>query len=542
MPILPFRELAAKGILKDPSPYQLDLDAWSGGANVRFHSNRVIRAPGFRTLMAAGVADGGLAFTFAFRTALNADTVFAVAENGRTLNVTASSAADVSPTGFIPQVGTGLFPAYTGVEQGGVVYLNRPTAVPTCFTAGAAAFVNLPNWDSTWRCRSLRAFGNYMVALNVTKGVNSFPNMVKWSDLTLQGAAPGSWNSVDPTTSAGENPLENLTSPIVDGVPLRNSLVIYSTTQTWEMYNADPTLIFGFRLLFSEGGMIAPNCGVEVEGKHYVFGPTDIYVHDGQSKQSISNRRVRDYVYRTLNTPLAEACFVAYMPKLDEILFAYPSGSTDAFFQGVTRCNRGAIYNISGDTWSFVDLPNVAALSVGIMHTAGTWASAGAAGLTWANIGGSWFDQGAGQDPLILMAAGTVPGRSTPAMLVYDSISSGSASLPLAPLLCAPAYVERLGIDLTQVGSDLVTYKMVRRVFPQVTVPASTQMTVQIGGSLTPSGPVAYAAPVPFDPFVQYKVDVIKGGRYLAIRMTVASMIDFEIAGFDVDVISAGNA
>src|SRR5689334_6488010 len=50
--IIPVRGLAEKGILRDPSPYQLDTNAWSGGANVRLHANKVQRAPVFRAVHA----------------------------------------------------------------------------------------------------------------------------------------------------------------------------------------------------------------------------------------------------------------------------------------------------------------------------------------------------------------------------------------------------------------------------------------------------------------------------------------------------------
>lgn len=45
MPIFPVRDLAQKGILRDPSPYQLDLNAWSNRKGVRFHANKVQSGP-----------------------------------------------------------------------------------------------------------------------------------------------------------------------------------------------------------------------------------------------------------------------------------------------------------------------------------------------------------------------------------------------------------------------------------------------------------------------------------------------------------------
>ena len=67
----------------------------------------------------------------------------------------------------------------------------------------------------------------------ITQTGGAFPSMFKWSDLTLAGLPPGSWDPDNPNTSAGENILEELNTPIVDGLPLRSIFVIYSETQIW---------------------------------------------------------------------------------------------------------------------------------------------------------------------------------------------------------------------------------------------------------------------------------------------------------------------
>jgi len=230
-----------------------------------------------------------------------------------------------------------------------VSYVNSPASIPLYWGPGATQFATLPGWDASWLCRSIRAFQSYVIALNVTKGAAQIPNMVKWSDITSIGVPPADWNADLPTSSSGENPLQDLDTPIVDGLPMRSLFVIYSENQIWGMTPSGDNFIFDFQRLFSEGGMISPNCAVEVEGRHYVFGPTDIYVHDGVSKQSIIDGRNRDYVFRNLDTGNVEACFVSYNPALNEITFAYPSGSGTEYFQDGSGsfANRAAVLHRS---------------------------------------------------------------------------------------------------------------------------------------------------------------------------------------------------
>ena len=49
--------------------------------------------------------------------------------------------------------------------------------------------------------------------------------------------------------------------------------------------------MFTFRKLFSDDGVINQNCIVVAEGKHFVFGNSDIYVTDGNTKRSIADEK-----------------------------------------------------------------------------------------------------------------------------------------------------------------------------------------------------------------------------------------------------------
>ena len=63
---------------------------------------------------------------------------------------------------------------------------------------------------------------------------------------------------------------------------------------------------------------------VEVEGKHYVFGNQDIYVHDGTTKQSICDERTKNFIYQGLNTRKSNVCFVQHNTEPQRNLLLLP--------------------------------------------------------------------------------------------------------------------------------------------------------------------------------------------------------------------------
>lgn len=627
MPIIPVRELAAKGILRDPSPYQLDMPAWSAGAGVRFHANTVDAAPIWRlvedSLSATPV------FCVGYEPSTGYDLVTVASSNGQlwqygsgavtnvtqNLNtpvitvagtgynpaspptvtfaaapgggVTATGVALVSPAGHVTGIAYTNWPkgyltapaitiaapgsgttatatvtlfatntdprAVNSTYLGDVQYINRPDAAPRFYGPESTSFLELPNMECAWTCRSLRAFGDYLIALNVTKPTTfvdpysgltlaggPIPNLFKWSDLALDGQVPDSWDPDDPTKSTGENPLEQIDTPLVDGLPMRGAFMIYSETAVWSAYATGDNNIFGFSEVFDTGGLLAPNCVVEVDGIHYCFGPTDIYKHDGVQKVSIIDKRNKKTLYRNLTKQLSEVCFTAYLPSLDSVLFAYNTGDPTAFFTNCGRCNQGAIYDLNADTWTFIDLPNISAVTQANLDTVLTWATCPST-MTWSNVGGSWFDQQNSFVKSAVAVSGSTQQIANSRILAYDFMNLGILVFPYAPDCNTPAFVERTGISLDALGSDLTTYKRLKRVYPQVTLyDPNSPLQIQIGYANTPSGAVTWGAPATFNPSTGYKVDTITGGRYLGIRFTASAPADFAIAGYDMEITDGG--
>lgn len=535
MPVVPVRDLAAQGIIKDQNPFDLGLNAWSGGTNVRFGNKKAMRAPVFRKVV-SGFSDTSPRHCVGYRPATGFDSVFIASTTGAISRYVAGDVVDVSPAGFAPHESD--IP-WTNAFLGDVLYLNRETDVPMFWGPTSNKFAPIPAWDAGWRCRSLRPYKDFLIALNVTKGAVENQSMVKWSDLTLAGQPPASWDQNNKATSAGESVLAELDSEIVDGLPLKSVFVIYSRSQVWLMEHVGGQFIFNFRKVFSEGGIINNNCVVEVEGKHFVFGTNDLYMHDGTVKQSICDQRIKEYVFRTMNNRLNNRFFVAHNPALTEIMFCFVSGDPDVKYPNPTRCNKAAVYNYSNNTWGLMDLPNVASITVANINHYLTYEKAVA---RYDLVGGSYYDQDDGFANHVVAVSAPMPeaGLNGSKVLGVDLMDKGALSYELDPECYAPAFVERVGIDLDEAGSDLRTFKSISRLFPQVTIFRNIPVQIQVGASETPAGNVKWGRKQAFDPYKQYKVDYRSSGRYLAIRFFVDEPADFEISGFDAEIITGG--
>ena len=537
MPLLPIRNLGAAGVITDVDPFNLPYAAFTKAKNVRFTEGNVERAPIFRTAYEWSTSATevpvfvyGLTNPGSFDTVLIVNQDFDVFEfaNGTLTTVHSDSqSASTAPV--------------TGTTLASVEYLNRPSRVPIARTPTASTFSNLANWDSTWRTRSLRSFGDFMLALNLTEGSTSYPNRVRFSDITLANQVPGSWDATDTTKSAGFNDLVQLRTPIVDGATLGSNFLIYSSDQVWNMEFVGGTFIFNFRKVFDDAGVINQNCILEVEGKHFVFDTDDIYMNDGITRQSICDNRVRDYIFNGIDMSLQEACFVMHVADLEEIYFCYHSGDDLAVYGDVSGCNRAAVYNYRSDTWSFVDLPNVTSGSLANLDAVATYATTS---LTYDSTGGTYHAQESKftRYPVMVSKKDTAAGITSPRLLGLDLVDSGSLNLPETTEVNKPMYLERTGIDLDQEAQlPISSYKVINKIFPQITTPATEhEFTFTFGAAdLAPDAP-AYGSSVTFDNSTDHKLDTRIAGRYLSYKVETPTIKDFTLSGMDVNIVPTG--
>jgi hypothetical protein len=258
---------------------------------------------------------------------------------------------------------------------------------------------------------------------------------------------------------------------------------------------------------------------------------------------------VREWLFRTMNSKLATRAFVQFVPLTNEVIFAHVSGDSGCAWVSPTACNNAWAYNRTTDTWAPIDLPNVAAMTLANVNSVMTYANAGA--VTCDGVGGSYYDQEDSEDlHLVAVCAplntpGSLSTIDNGGMLLgYDFVDRGKLAAEAELTCIAPSFVERTGFALDQPedgGAPLNASKLIRNIFPEVTVSRPLSLSIQFGGTMTASAPVQWSDPLQFDPETDYCVDTMTQGRYLAIRFTFRPMADTEVSGFDIDVIKNGS-
>lgn len=536
---LPVRNLGNVGLVTDIDPYNLPINGFTTATNIRFDEGKVKRSVVFRTvknnLGFNPRAVFGVVPSTGFDTVIMVDEGWAINEYA---NNTLTNVQGTVPTG-IPSNSP-----YTICSLADVVYINRIDKVPAYRTPQNTTFAPLANWDATWRCTSLRPYGDFLIALNLTEGTTNYPNRVRFSNIVQANAIPDSWDETDATKSAGFNDLVQMQTPIVDGLELGTNFLIYSRSEVISMDFVGGTFVFNFRKLFSDDGVINQNCIAEANGKHYVFGTTDIYVTDGNTKQSLADEKIRHFIYQGLNIKNADRCFVQHNKLLSEIYFCYQSGDPLVAFPDTERCNRAAVYNYKNNTWALLDLPNVSAGTTANVDTVATYAQST---TTYATVGGSFHDQEDSFNKHTLMVGedDTANSISSDTLYVLDLPDGGSTiAFDLNVEATKPPILERVGLDLDDLGQSIDGYKVLTRVLPQFSTlnQDNSNIIFEFGASDIPSAVPEYGTAITFNISTDYKIDSRAAGRYLSYKITLEpnDYKDFSFSGMDLDISVTG--
>ena len=535
---LPVRRLGDVGVVTDTDPYNLPITGFTAANNVRFDEGKVSRAAVFRTIKdSLGFSPRacfGIVPSSGFDTVLMVSDAYAIKEysNGSVTDVSGSITGTSSPQ------------AFTISSLADVIYINRPDRVPVARTPATTNFVDLANWDATWRCEALRPFRDFLLALNVTEGSTNYPNRIRFSNLVSANSIPDSWDETDTTKSAGYNDLVEMQTEIVDGLQLGTKFIIYSRSEAVLMEFTGGAFIFNFRRLFSDEGIINANCVVEAENKHYCFGNQDIYVHDGNTKQSICDERTKRFIFSGLNNQNSDRCFALHNKALNEIYFCYQSGDAQVNMPTTDRCNRAAVYNYRSNTWSFMDMPNVSAGSNANVNSVVTYSTTVA---TYATIGGSYYDQADAYNRHCLLVGelDTANNISSDKLYGLDLADNGSLAFDIDTEATKPPFLERIGLDLDDIQQPIDGYKVITRLMPQLSTINTDDTTIsfEFGASDFPNNKPNYTTSASFNTSTDYKLDSRAAGRYLSYKITLDAndYKDFAFSGFDVDVTTTGS-
>lgn len=521
MPYVRVPNCGSAGVIKDLSKHELPLPAWTDANNVRFLEGYA------QQFLGHGSAYGTPAVIPYHVVAVNVSNtrywLYAGAAKIYAVTITGGVAVHTNLTRQTASVDvdyTGTPNQWTSTLLSGIPILNAGNTIdpPQRWDLNIAnRMVTLDNWPVNTFCKSLRAYKNFLVALNVTKAGTNFRHMVKWSTPADPGSVPSTWDPADPTQDAGENDLASSPGEIIDGLQLRDSFMIYKEDSIWRMTYTGGPFVMDFQQVMGTSGALNRNCIVENDGYHFVLTGSDIIIHDGQNATSILDKQSRRSLFQDIDASATDRAFVFKNPFLNEIWVCYPQA-------GNSIPNKALVWNYKDRTVSYRDIPAV--------HHANFGAVDSSLGDTWDSDGDPWNSDltvwnGPDFTPnttRVLMAS------NNQKLYLLDTSASFDGVKP-------DWYLERVGLDF---GTP-ETRKLVTGIRLRVTGAVGDTIMVKVGSSNDPYVDPTYSAAVTHTIGSTVACDLFVSGRYIAVRIESGSAYFTRIDSYDIDVQNEGD-
>lgn len=334
-------DFKSPGLIQDIPDYDIVPEAYSEGRNVRFNNKGVQAIAGYRLVMSAAPITPLWLKVFP-----PVDAPKWVYGNLTSMRVFDSAHEDI----------TRLSGPYTGVANerwtgdilNGVGIFNNTVDVPQLWSSFDASvrLIDLPNWPSTLRVKSLRPFGNFLIALYTIESGNHRPYRFRWSHPAAPGTYPSSWALGDPTKDSGEKDIAETEDYLVDGLKLGNLFMIYKQRSVYASQWIGKPDIFAHWNIISGKGLLWRDCVVETKHGHLVAGLDDIYLHQGirGTEESVVEGRNREWIFNQIDADNFFNCYMVNFKKREEIWFCFPeAGETYPTLAWIFNTRYGGI-------------------------------------------------------------------------------------------------------------------------------------------------------------------------------------------------------
>lgn len=521
MPFYRVPEAGRVGLNQDLSSHELPPQAWTDALNVRFLDGMAYQFNGHGEVYAAAPVIP----YHVMQVNVGADRYWMYAGAAK-LYAVSSASGSVVHTNITRQTAavdvdyTGAPNAWTSTSLSGIPIFNPGNTMdlPQAWDLNPAnRAAALANWPASTYCKSLRAYKNQLVALNVTKSGTNYPFMVKWSHPADPGTVPASWDETDPTLDAGEVDIAEGGDPIQDGLQLGGTFVVYKEQSVWRMDYAGGVFIQQFTKVLGTSGAMNRNCVVELDGYHAVLTGSDIIVHDGQSARSILDKQMRRTLFRMIDATNYTRAFVFKNPFVNEVFFCFPQS-------GSTVPDMALVWNYKDQTTTFREIPNLHHANFGPVESglAQPWSGDSA---PWSSDNSTWGGAEFTPDSArVLMAS------ADQKLFLLDSSTYFDAEAPTA-------FLERRGLSF---GAP-ERLKLVKAVRPRIYGQPGDQITVRLGGADDPYEDPTWCSEGTFTIGSDLKVDCLMTARYPAIRFeNGGSATGWRLDSYDIEFEDAG--
>lgn len=525
-----FDNVGAVGIIKDVPPTELPHNAWTDGRNVRFRDGAVEKMKGRVQVFGDALDSPYWLLPLRVRNGFiwfygSADAIYATdgASHYDVTNASATHAINVDVN-------------WTGGVLGTIAVVNDPSEVPqtwgqdTVTAISSATFQTLANWPSEMRCKTLRPYKEYLVAMDIEESSGAGYNglLLRWSHPASPGAVPTSWDYEDAANDAGRVELAQSTDPLIDCQPLRDTNIIYRDSSVWTQSFIGGNEIFSFRRAFDQIGILNRRCVRPFFGQHFVATKDDVVLHDGHRAQQLLPNRLRRWVFSRMDPTSYVRAFVAINYRATEMWVCFPES-------GRTWPNIALTWNWQENTWGIHDLPTETThIEFGQAEDLSQdWSFDAAVGVFDTDIGA--FDDlgysGARSHMLIADANENKLYRGEETEQ-FDGQSFRS-------------YVERDVVPLgrpTEGGlmTDIHRYKTVYAIWPRLDGTLGGTVQIEVGSRNAVDETISWTAPRDYHIGQTNKVNVLVTGKIITIRFSSNSNINWRLSGYEVEYAIGG--
>lgn len=412
---------------------------------------------------------------------------------------------------------------WTGCVSGDVVYLNNGEDLPQYIGTSGSNLANFPtggsNWPSNLRCKSLRSFKSYLIAMNLTEGASLRPQSVRWSTASDPGSLPY-WDITDPTLEAGENVLAETDGVVVDGLSLGDSFIIYKSDSVTGMQLVGGQFVMSFYKIFTDDGIMSQNCVTNIPGQHFVASDTDVYVHNGSTKQSIISGKARDILFSIIDRSYKHRSYCVTDMKNKEALFCFVLAGS-----GATLPNLAMVYNWDNGSVSIRSLPGASYIATGSISSYGTTPQTWATDVnTWESDVSLWSDNGQSVSAQRLVILDTANNK-----FYADGDYTTDAGTYIQN------FCQRTGID----AGDPDKIKFVSRIIPRLTGTGSVD--VDVCTQDVRGGTETWTAAGRYTIGTSRKIDCRASGRYIGVRFTGVNDAAWQLSSYTLEGTGLGD-
>jgi hypothetical protein len=422
---------------------------------------------------------------------------------------------------------------WNGGVLGGIPVINNGVDIPQYWPTIqlATTLADLTNWPAAERCRVMRPFLNFLIALNIDKGGGTLrPHMVKWSHSADPGTLPDSWDETDATKDAGEAELTDVQSGVIlDGLSLGRVFLIYKASSTHLMRFIGGNFIWAFDPIPTLSGILDTQCVVLVPSggrrpaHHFVATGDDVVIHDGRTPTSVVEDRQRKFIFNSIDTDNANRSFCFSNREFRECWFCFPE-------KGSTIPTLAAVWSMDDNVTTIREMPGDISFI-----TSGKIIESTPADI-WDSDANTWDSDATKWDSVFSPAAADAlacdPTNTKLYQLDRTEQFNGTAFT---------AYLERIGLAIVgrdRQGNPKVDFerrKMCTRMWPKI---VGGPVNIRVGSQELLDGPVTYGTTQSFDPAVDQYLDFDPPvtGRLIAVRFETSLNVSWELHGYDLEV------